>query len=255
MLLSKLNPKGNEMKKVLIATVVTGMLTACGTSGTNYSAMYSGQDSVKTAQMSSAISQAPVWMSKLPKASGYIFENGTATSSDFGFADIKAKTIAYSKICTAAGGKIRQQTKIFKSDSGDVGVDQSELAIRSMCADVDITGVETVEMKHVSEGNRIRTYVLVTLPLGDKNVLKSTRDAQARAPEAFKELDEVTGAKKPVEVTPVAPVKGQEVSVVQPDGTSSTLNLLPVENAEYKARRAEAIRKPGAVVGQVTIAN
>ena len=243
------------MKKVLIATVVTGMLAACGTSGTNYSAMYSSQDSIKTAQMNSAIEQAPSWMSKLPKASGYIFENGTATSSDFGFADIKAKAIAYSKICTAAGGKIRQQTKIFKSDSGDVGVDQSELAIRSMCADVDITGVETVEMKHVSEGNRIRTYVLVTLPLGDKNVLKATKDAQARAPEAFKELDEVTSGKKPVEVVPVAPQKGNEVSVVQPDGTPSTLNLMPVENAEYKARRAEAIKKPGAVVGQVSIAN
>jgi len=243
------------MKKLAIVVAVTGVLTACGTSGTNYSAMYSGQNSMQTAQMSSAISQAPEWMSKLPKAPGYIFENGTATSSDFGFADIKAKAIAYSKICTAAGGKIRQQTKIFKSDSGDVGVDQSELAIRSMCADVDITGVETVEMKHVSEGNRIRSYVLVTLPLGDKNILKSTKDAQARAPEAFKELDEVTGGKKPVEVTPVAPQRGQEISVVKPDGSTGTLNLMPVDNAEYRARRAEAIQKPGAVVGQATIAN
>jgi hypothetical protein len=255
MLLLKLNPKGNEMKKVLIATVVTGMLTACGTSGTNYSAMYSVQNSVQTAQMNSAIEQAPQWMSKLPKAPGYIFENGTATSSDFGFADIKAKSIAYAKICTAAGGKIRQQTKIFKSDNGDAGVDHSELAIRSMCADVDITGVETVEMKHVSEGNRIRTYVLVTLPLGDKNVLKATKDAQERAPAAFKELDEVTTSKKPAEVTPVTPQRGQEVSVVQPDGNTSTLNLMPVENAEYKARRAEAIKKPGAVIGQVSVAN
>jgi hypothetical protein len=248
------------MKKLAIAVAVTGVLTACGTGGTNYSAMYSGQNSMQTAQMASAVSQAPEWMSKLPKAPGYIFENGTATSSDFGFADIKAKTIAYSKICTAAGGKIRQQTKIFKSDSGDVGVDQSELAIRSMCADVDITGVETVEMKHVSEGNRIRTYVLITLPLGDKNILKSTKDAQARAPEAFKELDEITTGKKPAEVapaqvTPVPAQSGNTVSVVQPDGTTSTLNLMPVENAEYKARRAEAIQKPGAVVGQVSIAN
>jgi hypothetical protein len=255
MLLLKLNPKGNEMKKLAIVVAVSGMLTACGTSGTNYSAMYSGQDSVKTAQMSSAISQAPVWMSKLPKAPGYLFENGTATSSDFGFADIKAKTMAYAKICTAAGGQIRQQTKIFKSDSGDSSVDQSELAIRSMCADIDITGVETVEMKHVSEGNRIRTYVLVALPLGDKNVLKSTRDAQTRAPEAFKELDDVTSGKKPVEVTPVAPQRGQEVSVVQPDGSTSSLNLMPVENAEYKARRDEALKKPGAVIGQVSVAN
>jgi hypothetical protein len=243
------------MKKLAIAVAVTGVLTACGTSGTNYSAMYSGQDSVKTAQMSSAISQAPEWMSKLPKAPGYIFENGTATSSDFGFADIKAKAMAYAKICTAAGGKIRQQTKIFKSDTGDTSVDHSELAIRSMCANIDITGVETVEMKHVSEGNRIRTYVLVTLPLGDKNVLKATKDAQARAPEAFKELDEVTSDKKATEITPAPVQRGNEVSVVQPNGSTSALNLMPVENAEYKARRDEALKKPGAVIGQVSVAN
>ena len=255
MLLLKLNPKGNEMKKVAITLAVTGILTACGTSGTNHSAMYSGQNQVQTAQMNSAISQAPEWMSRLPKAPGYIFENGTATSSDFGFADMKAKAMAYAKICTAAGGKIRQQTKIFKADSGDTSIDQSELAIRSMCANIDITGVETVEMKHVSEGNRIRTYVLVTLPLGDKNVLKTTKDAQTRAPEAFKELDEVTGAKKPADPIPVTPQQGNTVSVVQPDGTTSTLNLMPVDNAEYKARRAEAIQKPGAVVGQVSVAN
>jgi hypothetical protein len=30
---------------------------------------------------------------------------------------------------------------------------------------------------------------------------------------------------------------------------------MPVENAEYKARRDEAIKKPGAVVGQVSINN
>lgn len=242
------------MKKVLTILAVTGILTACGTSGTNYSAMYSGQNQLQTAQMASAISQSPEWMSKLPKAPGYIFENGTATSGDFGMADMKAKAMAYAKICTAAGGKIRQQTKIYRADSGDTSIDRSELAIRSMCADVDITGVETVEMKHVSEGNRIRTYVLVTLPLGDKNVLKSTKDAEARAPEAFKELDEVTTGKK-TDPVPVATPRGQEVSVVQPNGTTSTLNLMPVDNAEYKARRAEAIQKPGAVVGQTSVAN
>lgn len=243
------------MKKLLIVGAVTGVLTACGTSGTNYSSQYSSQNSLQTAQMNSAIEQAPAWMSKLPKADGYIFENGTATSGDFGFADIKAKTMAYAKICTAAGGKIRSQVKMFRSDNGDASMDQSEMALRSMCPDVDITGVETVEMKHVSEGNRIRTYVLVALPLGGKNVLKASKDAQNRAPEAFKELDEVATGKNPVEVTPVAPQKGQEISVAQPDGSTSTLNLMPVDNAEYKARRAEAIQKPGAVIGQVSVAN
>jgi len=239
------------MKKLAIAVVATGLLSACGTKGIDYSAQYSGTSKLQTAQMNSAIEQAPVWMSKLPKAPGYIFENGTATSADFGFADIKAKAMAYAKICTAAGGKIRQQTKIFRSDSGDASTDQSELALRSMCPDVDITGVETVEMKHVSEGNRIRTYVLVTLPLGDKNVLKSAKDAAERAPGAFKELDDITnGGSNPA---PATDKKPDTVGIINPDGTPGTIGLVQVDNEEYRRRRAEALKKPGAVIGQVTV--
>lgn len=246
------------MKKLALAVAVSGLLTACGSSkGPNYSSMFSGQDQVRVAQMSSAIKEAPEWMSRLPKAPGVIFENGTATSGDFAFADIKAKAIAYSKICTAAGGKIRQQTKIFRSDSGDSSMDQSELAIRSMCADVDISGVETVEMKHVSEGNRIRTYVLVALPLGDKNTIRNARDAQNRAPEAFRELDGITQEQKNQPRSNTAPVstnsQPETVSVVRPDGTTETIGLVQVNNEEYKRRRAEALQKPGAVIGQYTV--
>ncbi len=32
-----------------------------------------------------------------------------------------------------------------------------------------------------------------------------------------------------------------------------TLNLMPVENEEYRKRRAEALKKPGAVIGQTSI--
>ena len=247
------------MKKLVIVTAVAGLLSACGSTGTNYSSMYSNSNNLQSAQMSNAISQAPEWMSKLPKAPGYIFENGTATSSDFGFADIKAKTIAYSKICTGAGGKVRSQVKMYKADNGDVGTEQSEMAVRSICADIDISGVETVEMKHVADGNRIRTYVLVALPTNGR----MNGNTKQSAKEAFRELDEITGnkpvgesaSKEPVHVTPVAPQKGDEVTVKQPDGTTSTLNLMPVENAEYKARREEALKKPGAVIGQVSVAN
>ena len=240
------------MKKLAIVLATAAVVSACGTKGTNYSAQYSNQNSLQTAQMNSAVKEAPAWMSKLPKAAGYIFENGTATSADFGFADIKAKTMAYAKICTAAGGKVRSQVKMFRSDNGDASTDQSEMALRSMCPDVDITGVETVEMKHVSEGNRIRTYVLVTLPLGDKNVLKSAKDAEARAPDAFRELDGITKEQNQVPA-PAADKKPDTVSVVNPDGTTQNIGLVQVDNEEYKARRAEALKKPGAVIGQYTL--
>jgi len=222
------------MKKLLMATAVASVLTACGTTNNTAQLQNSGAPSVS--HMAAAVKEAPEWMSKLPKAPGYVFENGTATSSDFGFADIKAKTMAYSKICNSAGGTVRSQTKIYKADNGDTGTEQSELAIRSMCADVDISGVETVEMKHVAEGNRIRTYVLVALSLAG-NANKNTKRS---AKEAFRELDDMSREQKGIEVTPVRP---------------TSLNLLPVDNEEYKARRDAALQKPGAVIGQITIAN
>jgi hypothetical protein len=265
-------------------------------------------------------------MSKLPKESGVIYENGTAISSDFSMADLKAKTMAYVKICTGAGGKVRSQMKMYRADNDAVSVENSELTVRSLCPDVDISGVETVEMKHVAEGNRIRTYVLVALPLGSKNVAKSTKEIQNRSGEAFKELDNVTkdqlrGNAKEVTretptavITPVQPAPllapepsanptplsppvsqsqpmvdgtpsamnapevptlkmnvkpatkldgsmldsvravGPDSVIVQSgDGTQKQLGLLESKNPEYVAKRAEALNKPGAVIGQVSV--
>ena len=271
-----------------------------------------------------SIIQAPSWMSKLPKETGVIYENGTAVSSDFAMADLKAKTIAYTKICTGAGGKVRSQMKMYRADNEGASVEQSELIARSICPDVDITGVETVEMKHVAEGNRIRSYVLVALPMGSKNVMKSTKEIQNRSVDAFKELDSITKEQtpqsntqpkaaapavsqaKPAEaITPVPepklnlepgliteppaqvenanpvapvtkatpnqnpnlPIKESEKSfmnsvqaagpdaviVKKPDGTQEVVPLVQSNNPEYVARRAEALRKPGAVVGQATV--
>jgi len=223
------------MKKLAIAVAVAGLLSACGTTG-NHTQQYKEQYERQEKQVKNAIAEAPEWMSKLPKSVNAVYENGTATSIDMSMADLKAKTIAYSKICTAAGGKVRSQMKMYRNDNGDASVEQSELTVRSLCPDIDITGVETVEMKHVADGNRIRTYVLVALPIGQANILKSTKDAERRAPEAFKELDEITTGR---------PVSG----ATQERG----ITLMPVDNEEYKRKRDEALQKPGAVIGQVTV--
>lgn len=244
------------MKKLALVVAVAGLLSACGTTrvADNYSNRNDQILAQQTRSQQNAISQAPEWMTKLPKSNNAVYESGTAASGDFAMADMKAKAIAYAKICVAAGGTIRAQTKVFRQDTDTSSNEASEMAIRSMCKDVDITGVETVDMKHVADGNRIRSYVLVALPLGQANILKQTKindadaqDAKKRAPDAFNELD---GVARPAQVSPV---KSDSVSVVQPDGTKTTLNLMPVENAEYKARRAEAVQKPGAVVGQVSV--
>ncbi len=299
------------------------LLAACGTSNpTQQSKTQSQEEYKQQARIASqAISEAPSWMTKLPKETGIIYENGTAVSSDFAMADLKAKTIAYTKICTGAGGKVRSQMKMYRADNEGASVEQSELIARSICPDVDITGVETVEMKHVAEGNRIRSYVLVALPMGSKNVMKSTKDIQNRSADAFKELDSITKEQakptppattsaapsattqaKPAEVITPAPLEpttipnsgliteppaqveklnpqgapvtqtpiqvpesekgfmnsvkavgNDRVIVRMADGSERTVKLLPSNNPEYVARRAEALRKPGAVLGQAVI--
>ena len=309
----------NTRYSLYLVSISSFLLVACGTNPVEQSKSNAQEEYKQQAKIASqAITQAPAWMTKLPKETGIIYENGTAVSSDFAMADLKAKTIAYTKICTGAGGKVRSQMKMYRADNEGASVEQSELIARSICPDVDITGVETVEMKHVAEGNRIRTYVLVALPMGSKNIMKSTKDIQNRSGEAFKELDNLTKEQTqqtPKATAPVAPITQAKPEVITPapleptpipnsgviteppaqvekatptapvtqaptiqvpeseksfmnsvkavgkdrvivtmaDGTQRTVKLVPSNNPEYVARRAEALRKPGAVIGQAVI--
>jgi hypothetical protein len=111
-------------------------------------------------------------------------------------ADNKAKVMAYGKICMAAGGEVDQRSTVYRNDLTDTSVESSEMAIRSLCRSVDISGVETVEVKRVAEGTRFRSYVLVALPTGDANAIVKRRDniraqqqAEQRGVEVFREMD------------------------------------------------------------------
>jgi len=250
------------MKKLLTALPLVASLAACSTAhvvgqtSDQYENRAMAERQYQSQSVSSAISQAPEWMSKIPTSNNAVFESATAVSRDWAMADMKAKAIAYSKICMAAGGTASQRTKIYNRDTETSSQELSEMALRTSCKEVDLTGVEVREMKHVADGNRYRTYVLVSLPTGEANVIKRARQAaveqesvEDRSKKAFKEMDgEQTE-------TIITPIKGDAVSVIKPDGSTSTLNLMPVDNEEYKKKRAEALQKPGAVVGQVTVNN
>jgi len=96
----------------------------------------------------------------------------------------------------AAGGRVDQRARMFIQDSESASTEASEMAIRSVCPGVDITGVETRDIKRVNENGRYRSYVLVALPTGDANLLQQRRDrlrlqeqAGRRADAVFKEMD------------------------------------------------------------------
>ena len=150
----------------------------------------------REAQVNKSIAQAPEWMTKVPVSNNAVYANGSAVSTDMSMADYKAKLFAYGKICMAAGGKVSQQAKVFMQDNTEASAEISELAIKSMCPSVDITGTEIKEVKRISEGGRFRTYVLLALPTGESNALQTRKDrmklrdrAEQRSGEAFSELD------------------------------------------------------------------
>ena len=164
----------------------------------------------REAQVNRSIAQAPDWMARLPVSNNAVYANGSAVSTDMSMADYKAKLFAFGKICMAAGGKVDQQSKIFMQDTAVASTEVSELAIKSMCPSVDITGVEIKEVKRIAEGSRFRTYVLVALPTGEANALQKRKDqlklnnrAEQRGTEVFKEMEKnAEPAPAPAKITP-----------------------------------------------------
>ena len=183
------------MKKALLLIPVVAMLAACGTTDP-YGKRAEQERGRQEKYVERAIDKAPKWMFELPTSSSAIYESGSGVSADFSFADHKAKADAYGKICMAAGGTADQRTKIYRTDSDVASTELSEMAMRTSCKNVDLTGVEVKEIKRVAEGTRFRVYVLVALPTGDANILRKAKEANkqrefaaGRRDEAFKEMD------------------------------------------------------------------
>lgn len=183
------------MKKSLLLLPLVVALAACSSTDP-YAKRAEESRERQEKSVERALDKAPKWMTELPKSSSAVYENGTAVSGDMAMSVNKAKTLAFGKICMAAGGTVQQQSKIYMTDTETASTELSELAIKSSCRGVDITGVEVVETKMIADGPRFRTYVLVALPTGDANALVKARDArnqrriaEVRSREAFREMD------------------------------------------------------------------
>ena len=191
-----------KLNKLVFVAALASVLAACGTTDP-YEKRAEQERERQEKYAERSLSKAPDWMFKLPQSNAAVYANGTGVSQDMNMADEKASLMAYSKICMAAGGEVDKQSKMFLSDSERSTSERSEMAIRAMCKNTDISGVEVVEVKRVTEGTRFRTYMLVSLPLDDANPLaerneRKRRESQTdrRAREAFDELDAVTGKKQ-----------------------------------------------------------
>lgn len=234
------------MKKSLAILPIVAVLAACSTTSNSFDKQTNAARERQEKNVIKSLDNIPDWMANPPEnTASVVYATGSAVSGDMAMADEKAKALAAGKICTSAGGTVDKTSKVYMADVNGQTQEQSELAIRSKCRQIDVTGVQTVKIKRVAEGTKYRTYVLIALPLGDANILKQEKvqqqervNTKAAAEAAYREMDE-DNSKAPGPQTNAVPV-GQ-------------LNLVEVDNAEYKKKRAEALQKPGAVVGHATI--
>lgn len=183
------------MKRFIFVVPFVLTLVACGTTNV-YDRRADAERERHERAVERSVDRAPKWMSKLPESTSAVYANGTAVSRDFSMADSKARDIAYSAICMAAGGTVDKSSKIYMNDTESATAENSEMAIRSMCKTVDISGVEIVETVRVAENGRFRSYVLVALPTGEANAiqkrndqLRANKNAVERSDRAFDELN------------------------------------------------------------------
>lgn len=187
------------MKKLFLITVVaSSILAGCSSTPTDtYEKRAQNLRERQQAAAEQAVDRAPKWMTELPKSDSAVYENGTAVSFDMAMATNKAKTMAFGKICMAAGGRVDQQSKLFRTETTDVGGELSEMAIKTFCPGVSIAGTEVVETKLAAENGKFRSYVLIAMPVGEANqVVKALeardlrRNARSESDRAFHEMEQ-----------------------------------------------------------------
>jgi hypothetical protein len=191
------------MKNFILLAVVA-ILSACSSAPKEtYERRAYDERQERTVAAQKAVDEMPSWFKEPPTSKDAVFAVGEGSGTTINWAITKAKQAAYGEICMASGGKVDQQTKLFRSEVGTQYAENSNSATRSFCPGVDITGVETVNKfnsepgtKVIANGTGFRAYVLVALPTGTANQLQQRKDkleagrqASRQSEAAFREMD------------------------------------------------------------------
>lgn len=201
------------------------------------------------------VESAPLWMTKLPKEPGILFASASGRSQDYGMAVEKAKTMAQAKIAEMLDTKIDKQTKIYQADKNGSFTENSSTAVRKSIEEVNLLGIETVEVKVLLESPTIyRAFVLVAIKMEEQK--------PEPKPEPVKEVDEETkafedlGKKKSVpkaEKISQSPTNNGVIVTPVANLDRSRMIVNTISDQSVKDRVAEVLKDPNAVVLNATL--
>ena len=220
-----------------------------------------------------AVVRAPEWFVRLPEDTAEMtFAVGTATSTDEQMAYDKARMAAERKLVEQMYARITTQTNSYRADRGQAMIENFQQVTRKN-ARGELSGAQRVDSQVTHDGVYYKVYVLLRLPVGAANTMQTRRDQarlqreadiRSRAAEQSMDANEARDEQRERDadralersVTPQSRVEPVVVPESAPSTASTSqgdIKLLDVDNAEYKKRRDEALQKPGAVIGQVTV--
>jgi hypothetical protein len=219
------------------------------------------------AQPQRVIVPGPEWFVRLPEdTADMMFAAGTATSVDEQMAYNKARMFAEQKLIESMTARVRSLTKSYRADSGDALNERFEQTIQKT-ANGELIGAQRVDSRATHDGRYYKVYVLIRYPLGENNVLRKERnqtqarkESELRAGRAHQDLgrvhaeDEAKQERADQQLRENVGPRPEPLKPLDAVNTSQTeLKLLDVDNEEYKRKRAEALAKPNAVIGQITL--
>lgn len=211
------------------------------------------------------VARAPAWFVNLPEdTADMTFAVGTATSTDEQMAYDKARMAAERKLVEQMYARITTQTNSYKADRGSAMIENYQQVTRKN-ARGELSGAQRVDSQVTHDGQYYKVYVLLRLPVGEANRMQTRRDqarmqreADIRGRAAERDMDANEARDAQIEqqsdrVLERSLSPQSKVTPVTVPTTSGELKLLDVDNAEYKQKRAEALQKPNAVVGQTVV--
>jgi hypothetical protein len=221
------------------------------------------------ARQARVVPQAPEWFVRMPEdTADMTFAVGTATSTDEQMAYDKARMAAERKLVEQMYARITTQTNSFKADRGSATIENYQQVTRKN-ARGELSGAQRVDSQVTHDGQYYKVYVLLRLPTGANNTMQTRRDqqrlqreAEIRGRAAERNMDANEAREQQLEQDAdsalerrVAP-QSRVTPVTVPETARTSqgeIKLLDVDNAEYRQKRAEALAKPNAVVGQTTL--
>lgn len=210
------------------------------------------------------VSAAPSWYVNIPPdTADMTFSVGTATSTDEQMAYDKARMAAERKLVEQMYSRIRTQTNSFRADRGQAMIENYQQVTRKN-ANGELSGAQRVDSQAHFDGQYYKVYVLLRLPLGANNQHQIRRDqqrmdreAEVRSRAAERDMDRNEAAEQDRDGQAQRDLERrlqpQSQAPVAAPVSHNQVQLLDVDNEEYRRRRDETLQKPGAVIGQITV--